>query len=95
MLDVDLLAMLKVDLGISANVYDDRLAASLQAAKESIQTEGITLTDSTADSQLVIQYAAWTWRKRDTGDGMPRMLRWALNNRLFSEKMREETDADG
>jgi hypothetical protein len=31
-------------------------------------------------------YAAYLWRQRVTGEGMPRMLRYALNNRLFSRK---------
>ena len=38
--------------------------------------------------QLVAMYAGWLWRKRDTGDGMPRNLRWMLNNRIFSSKMK-------
>ena len=41
------------------------------------------------DAQLVVMYAAWMWRRRDSQDGMPRMLRWALNNRIMSEKMQE------
>ncbi len=93
MVDVDLLAMLKVDLGITAKVYDERLMQYLQAAKAEITREGITLLDTVDDNQLVVMYAAWSWRKRDTGEGMPRMLRYALNNRLFSEKMR--ADANG
>lgn len=93
MMDVDLLAMLKVDLGIMAKAYDERLMQYLQAAKAEITREGITLLDTMDDNQLVVMYAAWSWRKRDTGEGMPRMLRYALNNRLFSEKMR--TDANG
>jgi hypothetical protein len=36
---------------------------------------------------LVVMYAAWLWRKRDNMEGMPRMLRYALNNRIFQEKM--------
>lgn len=38
---------------------------------------------------LVVQYASWMWRKRDTGEGMPRMVRYALNNRIFAEKARD------
>lgn len=93
MLDIDLLAMLKTDLSITAKAYDERLMQYLQAAKAEIAREGITLLDTIDDNQLVVMYAAWSWRKRDTGEGMPRMLRYALNNRLFSEKMR--TDANG
>lgn len=80
-----LLPMLKLDLGITAEVYDARLTAYLQTAQTEIQREGVTL--EAGDDMLVIMYASWLWRKRDTGEGMPRMLRYALNNRLFSEKM--------
>lgn len=85
-----MLEALKVDLGISTNAYDNRLRQYLQAAAEAIRTEGITLDlQSFQDSQLQIMYAAWLWRKRDSQDGMPRMLRWLMNNRLFSEKVKE------
>lgn len=85
-----MLEALKVDLGISTNAYDNRLRQYLQAAAEAIETEGITLDlQSFQDSQLQIMYAAWLWRKRDSQDGMPRMLRWLMNNRLFSEKVKE------
>lgn len=83
-----LLSGLKIDLGITTTAYDDRLTQYLQRAQADITREGITLTDSIDDSMLTQQYAAWMWHKRDTGEGMPRMLRLALNNRVFSEKMK-------
>lgn len=82
-----LLQALKIDLGISSNAFNDRLTAYLQSAQQAITREGVTLTDSAEDNTLTVQYAAWTWRHRDTGAGMPRMLRWALNNRICSEHM--------
>lgn len=82
-----LLPSLKVDLGITTDSYNDRLTAYLENAQREIQREGATIGDSVDDDQLVIMYAAWTWRRRDTGEGMPRMLRYALNNRVFSQKM--------
>jgi len=85
---VELLEMLKVDLGITTAAYDDRLTMYLENAQTEITREGISLNMSAVgDMQLVVMYAAWTWRKRATGDGMPRMLRYALNNRLFSQKV--------
>lgn len=85
-----LLSMLKVDLGIMATTaYDERLGQYLENAAASIAEEGATLDlDALKDKQLVVMYAAWTWRKRDSGEGMPRMLRYALNNRIFSEKVK-------
>ena len=85
-----MLTALKVDLGITTTAYDDRLGQYLQAARAAIETEGINLTESVSDGNLVVMYAAHLWRKRDTQEGMPRMLRWMMNNRLFSQKMTEE-----
>ena len=86
-----MLDSLKVDLGISTTAYDSRLTQYLQDAAHAITQEGITLTDSISDGNLQVMYAAWLWNKRRDGTGMPRMLRWRLNNRLFSEKV----DIDG
>ncbi len=83
-----MLNSLKVDLGITSNVYDGRLTEYLQSAIIAIITEGIDLdTQNIEDANLVIMYAGWLWNKRRTGEGMPRMLRWQMNNRLFSGKV--------
>lgn len=85
-----LLSMLKVDLGIkSTTAYDERLSQYIEAADQAITEMGATLDYTVLkDNHLVVMYAAWTWRKRDSGEGMPRMLRYALNNRIFSEKVK-------
>ena len=86
--DTTMLEMLKIDLGISTTAYDVRLEQYLESAKEYIIREGINLdSEIVSDMNLVVMYAAWLWRKRDTAEGMPRMLRWNLNNRLFAEKV--------
>lgn len=90
MTDSELLTMLKIDCGITTTAFDERLAQYVEVAKSEITREGATLVDIASDSQLVVMYAAWLWRKRDTGEGMPRMLRYAINQRVFSEKMQTE-----
>lgn len=85
--ETTMLEMLKVDLGISTNAYDERLATVITSAQDYIEREGITLDGSkVSDMNLVVMYASWLWSKRDRNDAMPRMLRWNLNNRLFYEK---------
>ncbi len=85
-----MLDMLRTDLGITTNKYDVRLYKLIESAQKMIETEGITIDDTDPqDQQLVVSYAAWMWRRRDTMEGMPRMLRWQLNNRLMSQKMKE------
>lgn len=86
-----MLDILRTDLGITTNKYDVRLYQYIESALKMIKTEGVTIdTDDAQDQQLVVSYAAWMWRRRDTMEGMPRMLRWQLNNRLMSQKMRSE-----
>lgn len=92
MTEQDRLTMLKTDLGISSTGYDDRLKQILRSSETAIKKEGVSTLDNTDldDCQLIVMYAAWIWRQRDTGAGMPRMLRWSLNNRIFAEKARTE-----
>lgn len=85
----EMLAWLKVDLGIITTAYDERLLSYLANAKTQIQREGVTVNETDeSDMNLIVMYAAWLWRRRDNMEAMPRMLRWLLNNRVFSEKMK-------
>ena len=89
MADSMMLAMLKTDLGISTSTaYDTRLVQLLTFAQKAIIEEGASTLDASdpLDQQLIVMYAAWIWRRRDNMDGMPRMLRWNLNNRVMAEK---------
>lgn len=88
MTNAEILTLLQVDLG---EMYPSQqrqayLNQAISAARAFITREGINLTDSVEDGQLVEMYAAYLIRKRADDPGMPRMLRWALNNRLFSQK---------
>lgn len=103
MTDADVLVYLKANLEIypENTTQDHYLAMLITTAKEEITREGITLDmNEFGDVNLVVMYAAYLWRKRASDGaerynttaqvnvGMPRMLRYALNNRLFSQKMR-------
>jgi len=86
MQDELLLIMLKQDLEILHTAKDEYLINLLKTAKEMIAREGIVLGSGYEDQSLVTMYAAWMYRKRVSGDAMPRMLRAGLNNKLFSQK---------
>lgn len=88
MVDAELMVILKANLDL-LSVDEGKQALldqCLSSARAFIQREGITLTDSAEDGMLVVMYAAYLYRKRTVNEPMPRMLRWALNNRLFAEK---------
>ena len=87
--DSTMLTMLKTDLGIRiSTVYDTRLEQLLTVAQSAITEEGASTLDASdpLDMQLIVMYAAWLWRRRDSMDGMPRSLRYQLNRRIFAEK---------
>lgn len=87
-----ILTILKTDLQISVDAYDDLLTNYIKLAKAAIEAEGITLKETADDGMLVEVYAAWLARKRKENVPMSRMLRYMLNNRLLSEKMNAEEE---
>ena len=96
MADKDILEMLKTDLQISTTKYDKYLTYVIKLAKAAIEKEGIVMNPvekegevglTIEDGMLVQMYAAYLYRKRREENAvMPRMLRYALNNRLLSQK---------
>lgn len=102
--DQAILSMLKANLEIKNSINDTYLNQLITVSKTEIKKEGITLDVSddgyTVDhANLIVMYAAYLYRRR-TGNaegygtaslnpqGMPYMLRYALNNELFAQKMR-------
>lgn len=91
MTTAEMLAALKIDLGITSEAYDTRLTEYLETAEEMIQAEGAELDLTKLDHiQTVVMYAGWLWRKRDTGEGMPRMVRYQLNNLILRNTTENE-----
>lgn len=93
MTQADLLLLLQADLNILSP--DVTRLAQLQhliaTAIQLIAHEGAMLPEpySVEDGHLIVMYAAYLFRKRATEEPMPRMLRWALNNRIFGEKAKQ------
>ena len=84
----------------SKDAKDLELMQYVQTAEVYIEREGIVLEDVVDDQMLVSMYAMWLYDKRKTTgskytsyyiQNMPRMLRYNLNNRLFAQKVRNDT----
>ena len=80
--------MTKSNLQIAGGSFDDYLNFLIDAAQNAIKAEGVTIDfDAIDDCNLIVMYTSYLYRKRVGDDPvMPRMLRYALNNRLFSQK---------
>ena len=91
MTDNQILEVLKIDLGITAEIYNKILLPTIESARAAITREGIKINDNIEDGMLIENYAAYLYRKRKEDVPMPRSLRWRLNNRLFSQKASEDS----
>lgn len=84
-------AMLKVDLGflgVPPEPVENYMQQLLDSARTELARDGVALDENDpADAGLVAMYAAWLYRKRDSGAGKPRMLREALNDRKVHGKV--------
>lgn len=90
----DQLLRLKSNLQILTNANDMFLLHLLDAGEAAVQVEGLVNDESVAYDAIIIDYAAYLFRKRGvssaggrTGEtAMPRFLRWEINNLLMSQK---------
>lgn len=91
MTTAQILDLLKLHLQIRNDTLDNYLTQLIATAEESIVEEGITISyDSANDCQLIVMYAGWLYLQRLSGDEMPRMLRYKLNNRIFKQAIADK-----
>lgn len=85
------LLMVKTRLNRLPNdrTLDDYLITRIDAAAEAIEATGITLTDSTADLLLVVDYAVWEYQNRDQPGSMPEWLRLRRRERWLQQRRAE------
>ena len=74
---VTALALVKTRLNRMQNDtrLDDYFSARIEAAIGELEGTGITLTSSTEDLLLVVDYTVWQYQNRDSAAGMPEWLR--------------------
>lgn len=88
------MALLKADLGRTGAIPDDvvmLMEQKLDAATPALLERGIAIDESNPlDMDLLVMYAAWLYRKRDTGAELPMMIRQAINNAQVSRATKEE-----
>ena len=81
------LTMLKINLDM-VRVDEDRekyLKFLIQSAKDAIVHKGIILNNTEEDTNLIVMYAAYLYRRRAAADDvrMPEMLRAAIRDRIM------------
>lgn len=82
-----ILALFKIDLGITHTARDDYFTKLIEGTINEIERRGIKLNSENVDDQmLVTDYAAWTYRKRQENIPLPYNIQLRLRNRIVGER---------
>lgn len=94
------LSLLKGDLGFFGTDIDEDVDEYLNQKVESAKSELSTICrlnldeNDVWDADLIAMYAAWLYRKRDSGEGKPPMLQSAIRNRQVRGMNRVQTEGN-
>ena len=64
---------------------EDYIRTRTEAAVEELKRNGITLTDSTDDLMLLVDFTVWQYQNRDKPGMMPDWLRLRRRERFLSQ----------
>lgn len=85
----EIIELLKLDLGISSTARDIYFQQLVIAARDELDGRGARLDlNQIADKMLVADFAAWQYRHRESGEGMPEHIRQRLINRRTGGRCR-------
>lgn len=83
-----LLNLFKIDMGITHNMRDAFFIQLIKGSIQEIERRGITLNQNSADDQmLIVDYAAWTYRKRQEDTPLANNIQHRLRNRIIKERI--------
>ena len=86
-----ILSLFKIDLGITHNLRDSFFIQLIKSSIEEIERRGITLNLQAADDQmLIVDYAAWTYRKRLEDIPLANNIQHRLRNRIIKERIEKQ-----
>jgi hypothetical protein len=86
-----LLQLFKIDLGITHNLRDAFFIQLINSSIKEIERRGIALDKTSADDQmLIVDYAAWTYRKRQEDVPLAANIQHRLRNRIIVERVKKQ-----
>jgi hypothetical protein len=86
-----LLNLLKIDLGITHNLRDAFFIKLIEGTKQEIKRRGITYDENSADDQmLIVDYAAWVYRKRAEDTPLAANIQHRIRNRIIKERIQKQ-----
>lgn len=86
-----LLNLFKIDMGITHNLRDSFFIQLIQGCIKEIERRGITLDLNSSDDQmLIVDYAAWSYRKRTEDVPLANNIQHRLRNRIIVERVKKQ-----
>lgn len=88
-----LLTLLKLDLGITHDLRDVYYMKLLESAKKELENTGMSLDENLSeDSMLIVDYAAWKYRKRQENIPLARHLQFRIHNKVIKEAVEKNAE---
>ena len=82
------LQLFKIDMGITHDLRDVFFSNLLESSYSELKRMGVdfsTTTSTVEDTQLIVDYAVWQYRKRQEDVGLSRNLKFRINNRIIQK----------
>lgn len=80
------LSLFKLDMGITHNLRDTLFTNLIESSTIELEKMGVNLSSGTVeDTQLIVDYSAWMYRKRQEDIGLPRNLQFRIHNRVIQK----------
>ncbi|MFJ6266462.1 hypothetical protein ACIQGW_15935 [Lysinibacillus xylanilyticus] len=80
------LSLFKLDMGITHNLRDTLFTNLINSSTIELEKMGVNLSSGTVeDTQLIVDYSAWMYRKRQEDIGLPRNLQFRIHNRVIQK----------
>lgn len=86
------LALLKLDLGITHSLRDELFAALLASAQSDLTRRGVMLNLAAVEDQMLLSdYAAWRYRSRTEDVPLAKNLAYRIRARIVEGRARHGT----
>lgn len=80
------LSLFKLDMGITHGLRDTLFTNLINSSAMELAKMGIDFSNETVeDIQLIVDYSAWMYRKRQDDIGLPRNLQFKIHNRVIQK----------
>ncbi len=83
----EIIAILKLNLGISHDQKDKALLEEIKAAKSELESKSIKIDyDSPEDRMLLVDFSLWRYKNKNEDIALPKSISYRIKNRIAKRR---------